>query len=455
MVGTLKNKVMRRFTGILLILTGLCSPSWSQKLWTLEDCIEYAIDNNIQLKRQQLQSESARNNYHHSLISVLPSLTAFANHDFNSGKALNYDTYQWENREFEQGNLGMESRLPVFSGFQNYNNIQQKRFMLLSRIEDVERTINDISLGISAAYFQILLDTELVDIAKNQLEISGLELESTRSNFRVGNISRGRLLEMESQYAADEYQLTVAMNNLSRSYLDLIQMMQLDPDTGFQVQMPGAANPDGRAILNTVDNIYTNAEASLPQVRGAEYFLRSREKELAVMRGQQSPRLALRGLFYSRYSELSVNPVNGGNYPYSTQIKDNQYRQLGVSLIIPIFDSWNVRNRISNTKVSVMDAQYQLEASRQDLYSEIHQMHNNALNAYERYNSAAKAVLAASEAFDYAREQFGLGLVSFVDYQHAQANLFKAESSLAQAKYEYFLRSIIIGFYMGEPLAMD
>ena len=446
---------MRHFAIILFffILTGF--KGFSQKLWTLQDCIDYAIENNIQLKRQQLQSEIARNNFNQSRMSLLPGLAAFANHDFNSGRALNYDTYQWENREFEQGNIGMESRLSLFNGFQNYNNIQQQRFLLLSSLEEFEKAMNDLSLNISAAFFQILLDKELVEIAEMQVEVSSLEVESARSNFRLGNIPRGRVLEIESQLAADQYQLTLAMNNLSRSYLTLVQMMQMDPDYDFRVARPEIVEIEEAAILNTVENIYVEAESNLPQVRGAEYFLKSRERELAITRGQQSPGIALRGLFYSRYSELAVDPIDGGNYPYPTQIKDNQYRQLGVSLYIPIFSGWSTRNRISNAKVSVLDAQYRLDETRQNLYSEVHQMHNDAKNAYNRYSSAEKAVLAAQESFQYAKEQFGLGLINFVDYQYAQSSLFRARSNMAQAKYEYFLRSKILDFYLGQPLELN
>ncbi len=441
---------MKRFGAILLLVLITVTIGRSQKLWTLEDCIKYALDNNIQVKRQQLYSESARNNYNQSMISVLPGLTAFANHDFNSGRALNYETYQWENREFEQGNMGIESRLKLFGGFQNYNNIQQQKFLLLSRLEDVESQMNDISIRISAAYFQILLDMEMVDIAERMLEATSNEMEAVRTNFQVGNLPRGRLLEMESQVAADEYQLIQAKNNLNSSYLDLAQIMQLDTNYDFQIAKPGITDIDESVMLISVDNIFEEAGKNLPQIRSAEYYLESKEREMAVIRGQQSPRLYLRGLFYSRYSELAVNPLDGGEYPYSTQIRDNKYRQLGISLTIPILDGWTVRNRISNSRISYMDANYQLDAVRQDLYAEIHQMHQNAINAYNRYNYAGKAALAAGEVFDFAKEQFGLGLISFVDYQYAQSSLFRAESNMAQAKYEYHLCSRIIDFYLGE-----
>jgi outer membrane protein len=446
---------MMRFTGILLIFLAVGSTGYAQKLWTLEDCIEYAMENNIQLKRQKLLSETARNNYNHSRINVLPSLVGFANHDFNSGRALNYDTYQWENREFQQGNLGLESRLNLFSGFQNHNSIQQQRCMLMATLEEVERTMNDISLNISAAYFQILLNMELLEIAENQLEVSSLEVESAKSNFNVGNISRGRLLEIESQMASDEYQVTLALNALSQSYLNLVQILQLDPGNEFRIVRPEIFEIRESVLLYPVSNIYDEAQVNLPQVRGAEYFLRSRERELAMIRGQHSPRLALRGLYYSRYSQLAVNPLNTADYPYTTQIKDNQYGQLGLSLTIPIFSGWNVRNRVSNAQISVMDASYQLDETRQNLYSEIHQMHNNATSAYTRHKSADKAVLYARQTSEYAQEQFRLGLINFVDYQHAQTSLFRAQSNRAQAKYEYFLRSMILDFYLGEPLGLE
>ena len=446
---------MIRFQGILLMFLIAASAGHAQQFWTLEDCIEYAMENNIQLKRQELLSESARNNYNQSRISILPGLTGFANHDFNSGRALNYDTYQWENREFQQGNLGLEARVNIFGGFQNHNNIQQRRFMLMSRLEELEHARNNISLNIAVAYLQILLDMDLLEIAENQLRVSGLEIESAKVNFAVGNISRGRLLEIESQNASNEYQVTLARSNLSQSYLNLIQILQLDPDDDFRIARPETFGINEAVILNQVSAIYDQAETILPQVRGAEFLLKSRERELAMVRGQQSPRLALRGLYYSRYSELAVNPMNGTEYPYSTQIKDNQYGQVGLSLTIPIFDGWNTRNRISNARISVMDARYHLEETRQDLFTEIHRMHNSATNAFERFKSAEKAVVHARATSGHAREQFGLGLINFVDYQHAQTSYFRAQSNSAQAKYEYYLRSMIIDFYLGESLELN
>lgn len=446
---------MKGFILIFLFSVLLVPDSFTQKLWTLEDCIEYALENNIQLKRRQLLSESAKNNFNQSRLSVLPGIGASVSHDLNSGRALNTDTYQWENREFEQGSLGAQARMNLFNGFQNYNSIQQQRFLLLSSLENVEEAMNDISMRISSAYFQILLDMELVEIAENQLESSKVEMESARSNFQLGNISRGDLLEIESQVAANDYQYTLASNNLSSSYLELIQLMQLDYDTDFQVYRPEIDQVNESAVLNNVDLIYDQAESILPQVRGAGYYLKSAERGLAMARGMLSPSLAITGTYYSRYSELAKDPLDQGDYPYSSQIKDNQYRQLSLTLQIPIFDGWRVRNRISNSKISVLDAGYQLDETRQELYTEIHRMHNNAVNALNRYNSAEKAVESSEESFDFARQQFRLGLIDFVEFQLAQSSLFGARSNMAQAKYEYVLRSMLLDFYLGNELSLN
>ena len=292
----------------------LVPDSFAQKLWTLEDCIEYALENSIQLKRTQLLSESARNNFNQSRLDVLPGIGASVSHDLNSGRALNTDTYQWENREFEQGSLGIQGRMDLFNGFQNYNNIQQQRFLLMSSLEGVEEAMNDISMRISSAYFQILLDMELVDIAENQLESSSVEMESVRSNFQIGNISRGALLEIESQVAANDYQYTLASNNLSSSYLELMQLMQLDHDYDFHVYRPEIDEVNESVVLNEIDLIYEQAESLLPQVKGAEFYLKSVERGLAMARGMQSPRFAITGTYYSRYSELARNPLNAREY---------------------------------------------------------------------------------------------------------------------------------------------
>ena len=448
--------MMKYIPAILIFLLLSVLTGYSQQLWTLEDCIEYAMENNIQLKRQELQSDAARNNYNTSWMRVLPGVSAFADHYFNSGRALNYDTYQWENRAFEQGNLGIQGSLSIFGGFQNHHNIQEQRYLLLFQLQQVERARNDLSLNIASAYLQILLDMDLKDIAAGQLEVSTLEVEAAKVNFNLGNISMGRLLEVESQNAANEYQLTMARNNLSNSYLNLIQILQLDPEEDFRIARPEELEINESVILNSISDIYDQAEQFLPHVRAAEYFVKSREKQLSLARGQLSPRLGVRGLFYTRYSEIALDPVTGSTYGgYLPQLKDNRYLQFGVSLVIPIFDGWNARNRISNARISVLDATYQLEETRQNLYSEIHQMYNNAINTYNRFNSADRAVSYAMQTSEHAGEQFRLGLINFVDYQHSQASLFRASSDRAQAKYEYFLRSMILDFYLGEPLEFN
>jgi outer membrane protein len=446
---------MIRFQGILFMFLTIIPAIRAQQVWTLEDCIQYAMENNITLKRHELNSEIARNNHNQARMNILPGLSGFANHDFNSGRALNYDTYQWENREFQQGNLGMQGQLNVFSGFQNTNNIRQQEFLLMSRLEEVEMVRNNLSMNIAAAYFQILLDMELLELAQNQVEISKLEIDAAKANFNLGNISMGRLLEIESQNAANEYQVTIAVNNLSNSYLNLMQILQLDPGEDFRIVRPEDFEISEAALLQPVSGIYDQAEMLMPHVRSAEYYLKSRERQLALVRGQQSPSLSLRGLMYSRYSQLASDPVTAGDYPYPDQIRDNRYWQMGISLQVPIFNGWTVRNRISNARVALSDARYQVEEAKVNLYTEIHLMYNNANNAFTRFNSADKAVSFALQSSDHSREQFRLGLINFVEYQNSQSGLFRAESNRAQAKYEYFLRSMILDFYLGQPLGLD
>jgi outer membrane protein len=446
---------MIRFQGILFMFLTIIPAIRAQQVWTLEDCIGYAMENNITLKRQELHSDIARNNHNQARLNILPGLSGFANHEYLSGRALNIENHQWENRDFQHGNLGMQGHLNIFSGFQNTNNIRQQEFLLMSRLEEVEMARNNLSMNIAAAYFQILLDMELLELARNQVEISKLEIDAAKANFNLGNISMGRLLEIESQNAANEYQVTLAVNNLSNSYLNLIQILQLDPGEDFRIVRPEDFEISEAALLQPVSGIYDQAEMLMPQVRSAEYFLKSRERQLALVRGQQSPSLYLRGLMYSRYQEIASDPVTGGNYPYPAQIRDNRYWQMGISLQVPIFNGWTVRNRISNARVGVSDARYQVEEARMNLYTEIHLMYNNANNAFTRYNSADKAVSFALQSSDHSREQFRLGLINFVEYQNSQSGLFRAESNRAQAKYEYYLRSMILDFYVGQPLGLD
>ncbi|NJO68417.1 MAG: TolC family protein [Bacteroidetes bacterium] len=191
----------------------------------------------------------------------------------------------------------------------------------------------------------------------------------------------------------------------------------------------------------------------MPEIKSSEYFLKYSEKNLAIARGKLSPRLTLTGSFYSRYNERAVDYLNpNSNYSYMDQIKDNQYKQLSLSLNIPIFNRWNTRTQINNSKILVQDAEYNLVDTRKDLYKAIQQAHADAVNAFQNYVSRKEAVISSEEAFKYTQQKYDVGMSSAVDYNIAKTNLLKAKSDLVQSKYEFVFKGKILDFYKGASL---
>jgi len=440
----------------LLCFAGGFTDLQAQKRWSLEGCIEYAHDNNLQVKRQQLQSKTAVNDFNWSRAQVLPSANAFANYRFNNGRAPNFDTYKYETRAFQDGNVGVESRLGIFNGLYNYNRIRQNKFNMLASLEDIESLKNEITLQIASAYLQVLLNEELLKVAEDQLEITRQQVERNKKLVEVGNLSRGELYEIEAQEAREKASVTRARNTLSVSYLDLMQYMDLE-DTrieDFSIEQPDLSIADANEMVS-YDSTYAEALRELPVIQSAEYSLQGFERGLSAAKGLRYPDVSIRYLYYTLYSELSVNPLDPDViYKWQDQFKDKGYRQLTFSLNIPIFNRMNVQNRISNARVDMMDAEVNLDQTRQTLFKTIQQVYTDALAALDDYEAGLEAVKSMEEAFKYTGERYSVGMVSSVDYNVAKNDLTKAQSDLLSAKYQYIFYTKILDFWTGQPITL-
>jgi outer membrane protein len=449
---------MRRIwilTGILCLLSN--SPTLqAQKVWTLEECISYAHDNNLQVKRQALQARTAEHNYNYARAQTLPTANAFGNYRFNKGRSPNFDDYTYVNQSFQDANVGVESRLELFNGLYNLNTIRSSKFDLLSKLEDIEDLKNEITINIAGAYLQILLNEELLQVAIDQLDVTHQQVEKNEKMVEVGNMSRGELYEIKAQEAREQANATKAKNTLTISYLTLMQYMDLENEklTDFKIDTSDLSIEDANP-LRWVDSVYSDALKVLPVIKSAEYNLKSMEKGLNANQGLRSPSLSARYLYYTLWSEISTDAENPNDfYPWQKQLQDKGYQQLTFSLDIPIFNRMQIQNRISNAKVDMLDARVNLDQARQTLYKNIQQAYADAFAAIEDYEANVETVFSTQEAFKYAEQRFNVGTVSSVDYNIAKNNLTKAQSDLAQAKYLYIFYTKILDFWAGVPITL-
>ncbi len=454
-----KNKVGKMKSIRLLIITALIiafsSASNAQKVWTLEDCINYAIENNITVKRQELTAESAERNYFQSKMELIPNVNANGSHFYNSGKAINYETYSYVNEKFQGGNLSLTGEIDIFTGLQTFNTIKKTKLDFLLQLENVEKVKNDITINVSTAYLQILLNKELKDNAQEQLDITLDQIEKTKKLFEIGNAAKGDLLQIKSQAAAEKATLTNADNNLKISYLDLSQLLNLEETADFEIEFPVIPDITSADEVSSVNYIFNDAVEFLPEIKSAELQLKSFEKNLAISKGAISPTLSIGYQYSSRYSELNTDIENpDDDYPFSSQIPDNSSQAYFISLRIPIFNNWRNGTAISQAKINLSDSRLNLDLQKQNLYKSIQQARTQAIASMGRYKANLEAVESMQEAFRYTEQKYEVGLVDILEYKTAKIQLNQTKSDLSQAKYEYIFRTKILDFYRGKQITL-
>lgn len=447
-----------RISGVaLLLLINVAPGLLAQEQWTIEKCIDHAYQNNIAIKRKELNTRLYEKDLQQSRYDMFPSLGAGLEHQLSSGRSLNIETYSWENRSKQQGSMGLRSDLTLFRGLSAYNNAQAGKFMFLESKEDLAKLKNDITLELAGYYLDILFAGELLEVAKSQYDVTMLQVEKSKRLVEVGNSARSELLEIQAQAASERLNVVTAENRLNLTILDLVQLLDLDSAQGFSIYKPDLS-VDLSYELPSVKLVFETALNGMPEIKAARYRVNAQEKILARNRGNRSPELYLSGLYYSRYLQGAINPLDPNpmdptlDYPYSDQLKDNRYAQLTLGLNIPIFNKLQTQTSISKARISLQDSEYALDQQEQVLFKNIQQAHADAVGAMEKYKSALEAVNSNEEAFNFTRQKFEVGLVNSVDFNVAKNNLTKAKSDLAQAKFEYIFKLKILDFYQGKPI---
>jgi len=436
------------FLIILVFSFGLSSQA--QEKWDLKKCVDYAKEHNITLQLKKLDAEIQKNNTKQTKLSLLPNLNASSSYNLSYGRTKDLATNDYVDINSKSVNFGISSSISLFEGFQKRNSIKQANINLQAYIQDIEKTSNDISLRIVSYYLDILFKKELLQVAKDQLKITKLQIERTSVLVEAGTLPKGTLMEQKAQAAQEDLTVVNSENNLYLSLLDLAQLLDLSSTDAFDIEMPVLpVLNSGRTLLNP-DAVYDIALTSLPEIKAANLRMESTSKDLDLARSGLMPSLFLSGGWGTNYSKLEGSPAPS----FADQFKDRANKYVGLSLNIPIFNRGINNRNISNAKINIDRSRLNLQNSKNILRKEIQQAHANALAAMKKYFSSETAVSSTEEAFRYTEEKFNLGLVNSVDYNQAKNNLLKSKSNLLQAKYEYIFRTKIIDFYNGVEISL-
>ena len=451
---------------------------FAQESWTLEQCINYAIENNIQVKQQALNTQVSENTLKQSRLDLIPNLNANLGRNYSFGRAVDPYTNEFNYENTYNDNYGISSSVALFKGFQKLNAIKQKKLDLQASIQDLEKVKNDISINVSTSYLNILFNLELLKIATDQAEVTEKQVDRTQTLVEVGSLAQGDLFDIQAQLANEELNIINSQNQLDVSYLNLKQLLNLDTIPNFQISIPNTDSFVDEPLPVFEDVV--NQSQNLPEIKAAEYRLNSAERSLEIYRGMRYPTLNLSLSYNSGYSgnrkvidgsptmsayqsgyTQSGEPVYTYQpvYAYSTkpfgdQLKDNASTTLGFQLSIPIFNNWQVNTSVSNAKITVLNTRYSLDLAKQNLVKDIQQRYTEAIAALKKYDATNYAVKSMEESFKYTEEKYNNGLVNTVDYNIAKNKLISNQSDLLQAKYEYIFKIKILDFYMGKQITL-
>ncbi len=440
---------------ILIFTCLLCSQGAifsQQKVWSLEECVKYAIDHNITIKQQVILTKVQQNSLDLAKFQLLPSLNGQASYSVSSGRALDQSTYTFVNKTLQSDYFYIGGQMPIFNGLQNYNNIQKNKYLVLSSQQDLQNISDNIALNVALAYLQILLNKELVAANENQLNITSQQIQKTQKLVDAGSVAKGNLLQIQAQAAQEELSLITQKNLLESSVLILTQFLELQTPAGFEIVAP-EINVDPNAIVSgNIDDIFAIAQKNRPEVKSSEMKLTASEYSLKMAKGGRSPQLSLNYSYNARYSNPSNLP---GDQSFVGQLKTSKSPGVGLTLNIPIVNGWQVNKNISNSKLSVESNEYNLEGTKKQLYKSIQQAYTDAVASLKKFNVSIKAIASTEESFRYTEQKFNVGMVTPVDYNAAKTQLLKAQSDMAQAKYEFVFKTKVLDFYKGLPLTLN
>ena len=462
--------------------------------FTLTECIDYAVKNNLSVQQSQWNVVSSEVALQQSKLNLLPSLNANTNLSYSVGRTIDQFTNLYTEAPVRQQDLGVSARITLFNGLKKLNTIKRDQNNVTVSGLDLEATKDNITLEVIRAYTQILLNTELLETARIQLLTTQSQLQRTRRLVEAGSLPKADALQLDAQVAQGETAIVDAENNLALAELQLKQILQIPADRGLDVTTPEIEVPEAVALPASAEVVYEEAVATLPAIRSADLQINSAERDIAIARADYYPSISLIGALGSNYSSVAPSqipesgaenvpreqpigflelPTDLGETPAGTRIPvstivqeaqaftENTYlnqldfnlrRFVQLSLDIPIFNNWQVRSNVANSKIGLENARLNALEQRNVVRQNIEQAYLDAKAAAKSYNATQRQVTALQEAFKNTEVRYQAGAIDAVDYNQAKNELNSAESDLVRTKYNYVFSLKVLDFYQNKPL---
>ncbi|MGY5849042.1 TolC family protein [Salegentibacter sp. F14] len=449
--------------------------------WTLQECVNYALENNISIKQSELNLEISEIEELDAIGNLLPNLNASATNSWNTGLTQNVTTGILQTQTTRNFSAGITASMNLFDGLRNFKQIQRSKISQLSAQYELEKMKDDITLFVADSYLQVLFSKQNLEVLKLQNEVTLQQLERTRELVEAGSLPRGDLLEIKATDADEKQRMIVAENNIKISLINLAQLLRIDDYENFDV-VDRDYDIFGSDILeNSVYEIIEQAKQERSELKIAEANRNLALKDVEIAKGAYMPSL---GAFFNyntresgmgRITGVTIDPQDptreigvvestgevvvapntmstiGSPLPFFEQLQRNDGMTYGVQLSVPIFNGFSTRNQVKRAQVNARRAEYEMEQAELDLEANIYQAYVDAQGAFEAYEAALVSAEAQEQAYDYATQRYDVGLTNAFDYSQSKLRYENAQREVVRTKYDYIFKLKVIELYFGVP----
>ncbi|KKB56361.1 hypothetical protein HMPREF1535_02336 [Parabacteroides goldsteinii DSM 19448 = WAL 12034] len=464
----LRNKVKRMFRSqnesimkqvsliilscLLLLPAGMKAEDDMPKQWTLRNCIDYALEHNITIRRNRINVESTQEDVKTAKADFLPSLSGNISQrivnrpNSASGTIISGDNITTsESKTSYNGSYGIDANWTVYNGSKRVNTLKQQQ--LNSRIAEltVDESENSIEENITQLYVQILYSAEAVKVNESTLEVSRKEFERGQELFNAGSIASSDLAQLEAQVSNDNYQLVTSQTTLQNYKLQLKQLLELDGDFEMDLFLPPLDDSSVLIPLPTKDDVYQTALNLRPEIESSKLNIEASDMNIKISRAGYIPSLSLS-------AGIGTTNANGNDFSFSEQVKQNWNNSIGLTLSIPIFDKRQTKSAVNKAKLQRQTSELDLMDNQKTLYKTIESLWLSANSAQQQYVAATQKLKSTQASYALVSEQFNLGMKNTVELLTEKNNLLSAQQETLQAKYTAILNAGLLRFYQGEQI---
>lgn len=427
--------------------------TFSQKQWTLKECVDEALKKNISIQQNRLSLELAKKDVDIAKGNFLPNLNANTGGNLNFGTGFDPVSQDRVNTSFFGGSLSASSGITVFNGFRNTNIYKQAQLGVESSLLDLQQIENDISLFVVNGYLNILFAKENLEAAKVQYEISTKQIEAAESRFKSGVVPKGDLLNVQSTAAANLQTVITQENTLDLALLNLAQLL-LVPVESFEVAPVDVGQPSANLFYSNSGMVYDKSLNRMPEIARAKLAIENADLNIEISKASFLPSITASAGLSTNYGYNLNLPAGFSNTAFTDQLSDNLGYGLGFNVSIPVFNRFQTKNRVAQSVINKEVSQLRLESEKVSLKQTIEQSFLDVRTALKSYEAAKISLEAQNEAFKNAQERYNFGAMTQFDFDQVRTRLVNAQATLIRSKYDYVFKTKVLQFYAGD-LVLD